>query len=145
MTHDETTQMTETLKSNQLPFTVDFPTILGEYLESIGPGGGYALVIAMIKLNDIARIAIRQENTEILQQLRELGIVEEAEEPNKSESARQEQVRIVGTVQRIEEAMYDYGDVTDGNWNSRLMSPLLCFEGQCVEITIRVLERSRCS
>ena len=76
--------MTEKAKAGQtghLAFTVDFPTILREMitndanLKNIGPGGAFALVITMMKLNNIARIAIRQENAEILQQLEELGVI----------------------------------------------------------------------
>jgi hypothetical protein len=46
-------------------------------LENLGPGGAFALVITMMKLNNIARIAMRQENTEILQQLEEMGVIGE--------------------------------------------------------------------
>ena len=66
-----------------LAFTVDFPAILREMIESdanlknVGPGGAFGLVIAMMKLNNIARIAIRQGNAEILQILEELGVVSE--------------------------------------------------------------------
>ena len=78
--------MTKKMKAGQaghLAFTVDFPAILREMIENeanlkhIGPGGAFALVITMMKLNNIARIAIRQGNVEILQQLEELGVVGE--------------------------------------------------------------------
>lgn len=70
-------------QTGHLAFTVDFPAILREMIENeanlkhIGPGGAFALAITMMKLNNIARIAIRQENTEILQQLEELGVIGE--------------------------------------------------------------------
>jgi len=78
--------MTKRVKAGQmghLAFTVDFPAILREMIENeanlkhIEPGGAFALVITMMKLNNIARIAIRQENVEILQQLEELGVIGE--------------------------------------------------------------------
>ena len=73
----------EAEQTGHLAFTVDFPAILREMitndanLKNIGPGGAFALVIAMMKLNNIARIAIRQENAEILRILEEMGVVGE--------------------------------------------------------------------
>lgn len=77
------TKKAEAGRMGHLAFTVDFPAILREMIENpanlknIGPGGAFALVIAMMKLNNIARIAIRQENAEVLQQLEELGVIGE--------------------------------------------------------------------
>jgi len=70
-------------QSGRLAFTVDFPAILREMIENeanlknLGPGGAFALVITMLKLNNIARVAIRQENAEILHILEEMGVIGE--------------------------------------------------------------------
>lgn len=46
---------------------------------------------------------------------------------------------IIGIVYAVEEAMYDYGDIQDGNGNSLLVIPLLKYEGQKIKITIKKL------
>jgi len=49
-------------------------------------------------------------------------------------------LHIVGTVYRVEEPTYDYGDVKDEWINSILTVPLLQFEGKWVEIIVKVIE-----
>lgn len=67
--------------SGELSFTVDLPNLFKELalnsanLKNIGPGAAYGFMIAMMKLNNIAVIAMRDNNTEILLLLEEMGVV----------------------------------------------------------------------
>lgn len=54
------------------------------------------------------------------------------------DSPKKTDLHIVGTVLRVEEPLYDYGDVKD-NENSILTIPLLQFEGKRVEIIVKVI------
>lgn len=47
--------------------------------------------------------------------------------------------QITGTVFTVKEAMYDYGDIQDGNGNSLLSIPLLKYTGQKIKIIIEKL------
>lgn len=49
-------------------------------------------------------------------------------------------MRVIGRVCRIEEPLYDYADVMDDNYSSLLTKQLLHFEGQRVDIVVKVVE-----
>lgn len=51
----------------------------------------------------------------------------------------QADLHVIGTVRRIEEATYHYGDILDDDHCSMLAILLLRLEGQRVEVTVRVL------
>lgn len=50
------------------------------------------------------------------------------------------EMRVIGRVCRIEQALYDYADVMDDDHCSLLTKQLLRFEGQRVEIMVKVVE-----
>jgi hypothetical protein len=85
------------LEKGELSFTVDLPSLFKELvfndanLKTIGPGASYGFMVAMIKLNNIATIAMRDDNQEILILLEELGIVSfSGDEKEEYESIRKE-------------------------------------------------------
>jgi len=51
----------------------------------------------------------------------------------------QADLHVVGVVSRVEESLYDYGNVYSDDEEGSLVSELLRFEGKRVEITVRVL------
>jgi len=68
-------------KSGELSFTVDLPSLFKQFalesanLKNIGPGAAYGFMVAMMKLNNLALIAMDNNYVEILKELEELGII----------------------------------------------------------------------